>query len=146
VLKDKYANYQVVAACLVLQGKRLGLFLDNGETTTGELTNLTEDGVDICDENTICLTFNRGRNERCAHYNRVILHQLPSSSINLRQEPTSTAEPSIAAHVMQFSSILSKQEKRNKFPLHCNPQNSHHQPLFQPQDSHHINFPRIGHF
>lgn len=68
LLKTRYVDSNIAAACLSLQGKKLALFIDYN-LPDGKLINMVEDDVLPNDINTVCLVLHPNSRSLLAHYN-----------------------------------------------------------------------------
>lgn len=67
IIKARYADSNIAAACLALQGKQLAIFIDY-HLHNGRLINATDDDVDLHSENTVCVLFDPSMRQQLAHY------------------------------------------------------------------------------
>lgn len=73
LLKSRYVDSNIAAACLDTEGKKLAMLACYGEN---RLANISEDNIFLQDENTICLIFYPGDRQSTAHYNLLNLRSV----------------------------------------------------------------------
>lgn len=81
LLKTRYVDSNVAAACLHLQGKQVALFIDYN-LPDGQLVDSTEDNVSPTNPNTVCLIFHPNGGHLTAHYNVLKIPSLTQQSNN----------------------------------------------------------------
>ncbi|CAM4452264.1 MAG: hypothetical protein LEGION0398_MBIBDBAK_00770 [Legionellaceae bacterium] len=70
ILRTRYADTNIAAACLYRENKQLAVFIDYN-APNGQLANITSDKVDLLAENTVHIVLQPHINPFLSHYNRL---------------------------------------------------------------------------
>ncbi len=74
ILKNKYADYNIILACLTVEGRnrQIALLVDYA-SHDGKLANLSRSDIDLEDPNVKCVVYKPNTNPFLAHYNQFVL-------------------------------------------------------------------------
>ncbi len=77
IIRNSYADYNVILACLALEGKnrKVGLLIDYANQD-GRLADLSDEEINLEDANCTCVIYQPNLNPLLAHYDRFILNPL----------------------------------------------------------------------
>jgi uncharacterized protein with HEPN domain len=110
LIKTKYVDENVVAACLSLKGKRLAAF--HNYLGNGQLTSNVADDIEITDTNVVHIVFHPGSRQSTAHYNVLKLTKVFPIHNDQRQSSLTKSKKSLKEQIFNlFKLDPNKDEK-----------------------------------